>query len=108
MKKKKIDTAPLCQHILSLIGEGEANAVHKEDLCNATGLEERHLRKIIEQLRLNGTVIAANASGYFFPVIAAELRAYISQERSRASATFAVVEAAEQRLSELEAGNKEV
>lgn len=105
---KKINNAPLCQHILSLIGEGEENAVHKEDLCNTTGLEERTLRKIIEQLRLNGTTIAANTNGYFYPVTEIELRSYIKQEKRRAKSTFAIVEAAERRLNELEANNKAV
>lgn len=106
--RKKIDTALLCEQILSLIGSGEENAVHKKNLCSLTGLEERALRKIIEQLRLNGTVIAANISGYFYPVTVAELRAYIRQEKSRASATNAIVSAAENQLEELTNTSKAV
>lgn len=94
------ETEPFSR-ILSLIGDGQENAIHKADLIRCTGLPDRELRKTIEFLRRKGIVIISDNSGYYFPTSENELETYIHQEEHRAKSTFYTLKSARQLLKKL-------
>ena len=98
------ETEPFSR-ILSLIGDGQENAIHKADLIRCTGLPDRELRKTIEFLRRKGIVIISDNSGYYFPENEAELSHYILQEKSRAESVLYTLRSAKRLLRHLENDN---
>lgn len=78
---------PYCT-ILNNIGSGEENAIHLTDLRIKTDLQDRELRKCIEDLRRSGTVITSSPKGYFKPQNRSEVDRYIRQETHRAKSIF--------------------
>lgn len=78
---------PYCT-ILNNIGSGEENAIHLNDLRIKTDLQDRELRKCIEDLRRSGTVIISSPKGYFKPKNRSEVDRYIKQETHRAKSIF--------------------
>jgi biotin operon repressor len=76
------------QLILDSIGVGEDNATHSKRLIDISGLTERELRKVIEQLRRSGTVIISSNKGYYLPETVDELQHYINKESKRAKSIF--------------------
>lgn len=99
--------APGIRELLSLIGEGEENAVHARDLSRFFGLEEREIRRTVERLRRSGAVIASSQNGYYFPSDARELGEFVRKEERRAKSVFYTLRAARRLLKEMnrEAGN---
>lgn len=94
------ETPPYNQ-ILSFIGDGKSNAIHKSELVRFTGLADRELRKIIEFLRRKGIVIISDNNGYYFPQNESELKTYIHQEECRAKSTFYTLKSARLLLMQL-------
>lgn len=78
---------PYCS-ILNNIGSGEENAIHLNDLRIKTDLQDRELRKCIEDLRRSGTVIISSPKGYFKPKNRSDVERYIRQETHRAKSIF--------------------
>lgn len=78
---------PYCT-ILNNIGSGEENDIHLTDLRIKTDLQDRELRKCIEDLRRSGTVIISSPKGYFKPKNHSEVDRYIRQETRRAKSIF--------------------
>ena len=69
--------------ILRAIGTGEEHAVHRAELVQLTGLCERDVRRVIEQLRRGGAVICSDKHGYYMPADRSELEKYVKQETAR-------------------------
>ncbi len=84
--------------ILSLIGDGHENAVHKANLLRNVEMSDRELRKMIEFLRRQGVVIISDDNGYYFPADEAELQAYIKREERRAKSVFYTLKSARHLL----------
>ena len=90
----------LNERILSQLSIGQNNAVPLEALINATGAENRVVRKTIEQLRRNGTVIVADENGYYYPANLYELNHYVRKEKARANSIDVTLRSAIELLKE--------
>ena len=65
---------------------GRENSVSRKTLTGLTGLSDRKLRSTIENERRAGELICSHmepGGGYYLPETAVELRAYVSEQRSR-------------------------
>jgi len=87
--------------IISLIVVGKKNALHLKELIKYTGINNRDLRRYIEELRRNGAVIISNNKGYYFPDNDIEIKRYIKQEESRAKSIFYTLRSAKRHLKGL-------
>lgn len=94
---------PNLQTIVSLIREGENNAVHGADLARYVNMDVRELRQAIEKLRRNGVIIASSQKGYYYPANMGELAAFVRKEERRARSVFYTIKAARQLLKQQEA-----
>lgn len=88
--------------IVSLIREGENNAVHGTELAQYVNMDARELRQAIEKLRRNGVIIASSQKGYYYPANTGELAAFVRKEERRARSVFYTIKAARQLLKQLE------
>lgn len=101
-KQSILEKEPFCR-IAPLLHKGTQNGVHLRELKKYTGIEERNIRKAIEQMRRAGMVILSNAkNGYYFPINSEELAAYIRKEERRAKSTFYTLKSAKKLYKELE------
>lgn len=92
-------------NIVEYIPEGFENAISRKELCRITGLNDRIVRKLIEDARRNTIIISNNdGSGYWlFPEDPTEeeqmlLRRYVKQQESRAKSIFYALYPARQRM----------
>lgn len=69
--------------ILIHIGEGEENAVSMKELARLLGASDRDIRRMIENARKDGHIIASSEEGYFFPIRERELVNYCARTVSR-------------------------
>lgn len=92
--------------ILSLIGSGQANAIHLSELIKLTGFENRLVRKEIERLRRSGYVIVSDNHGYYYPETAHELSRYIKRTERQAKSIFYTLRSAKRQYRELENSNQ--
>jgi len=90
--------------ILCHIRTGAANGISLAELINLTGLENRKLRKHIEQLRRSGVVIVSGITGYFFPGDQYELSTYIKQEQARARSISKTLRTAKKAFENMVSG----
>lgn len=74
--------------ILRLLFDRVNEPITREDLCAILGLPDRTVRKVIEQARQEGLVIAnrQDGKGYFLPSSKEDLEALYNQNQSRALA----------------------
>lgn len=91
---------PNLRTIVSLIREGENNAVHGADLARCVNMDARELRQAIEKLRRNGVIIASSQKGYYYPANMGELAAFVRKEERRARSVFYTLRAARQLLKQ--------
>lgn len=84
--------------ILDFIHDGEQNAVSMRELSILLDIDQREVRKMIEQARIAGTVIAGTDAGIFFPVTQDELREYVNRTQSRIDTSIATLKPAIQML----------
>lgn len=81
--------------LLSVLGEGEANAMTRGALCALLGLPDRTVRKLIEEARREETeagpfiVTAVAGNGYYLTDDVNEIARHYRGERSRALAILA-------------------
>lgn len=71
MKKEDVqnyftDAQPY-RDILSLLSDGEEHAKSCGYLCSLLKMEDREMRKCIENMRRNGVCILSTSRGYFLP-----------------------------------------
>ena len=86
------------EKISNALRTGENNAVSLAEMCTISGLDNRHTRLVIEDLRRKGAVICSSDCGYFFPADISELRRYVYKERSRAHSISQTLKPAESLL----------
>lgn len=92
----------LYRKLLMLIGSGSEQGIHLKELCKATQLSDRTVRKAIETLRRSGVVICADSiNGYYYPVDANELFRYIKQEEHRGKSTLYTLKKAKKLYCEI-------
>lgn len=92
-------------NIVDYIPEGFENAISRKNLCIATGLQDRVVRRLIEEARRE-TIIIANddGSGYWlYPNNPTEeekilLKKFVKQQESRAKSIFYALYPARQML----------
>lgn len=92
-------------NILDLIPTGSENAISMAALARALNTSERQTRKIVYNARLNGTVIAGDANGYYIPKTEGELQEYYTVTRRRALGTLASLKAARRMIEETRVNN---
>ena len=92
--------------IYALMGLGAGNAIHKQHLMKLTDLSDRVLRKHIESIRRDGTVIVSDVSGYYLPASIEEVTAYRKQEERRAKSTLYTLKAARAMEKTMTAGQE--
>lgn len=78
------DTRPDSPHrtILDRIPSGRDNAVSMRYLASILGRDERQIRHMIENARIDGNIIAGTGAGIFIPETEAELREYVNRTYS--------------------------
>jgi len=100
-----VEREPYCR-IMSALGHGRQNAIHRNDLMRITGLPDRMLRRHIKELNRSGTVILSGDFGYcLLDDDLSELRKYIRKEEHRARSIFYTLKAARQLEAELGVGD---
>ena len=93
----------MTERLMDLLPYGREHAVSGRTLCAALELHDgRELRRIVHQARIEGDVVAACRDGYFKPRDLLELRGYTMTWRLFAQSFDATLQAAEQRIRELE------
>lgn len=71
------------EQLLSVIGTGEENAIHLEDLENLLNANKRTVKSIVQAARENGLFILSSEKGYFFPATVREAHSFIKYEKLR-------------------------
>lgn len=88
------------ERISNALRTGESNAVSLADMCIISGLDNRHTRLVIEDMRRKGAVICSSECGYFYPADRSELSRYVNRERSRANSISQTLRSAKRLLEE--------
>lgn len=86
--------------IIHALRKGQGNAIKCADLEELTQLDNREVRRCIEQLRRSGVVICSSDDGYFYPETRAELQEFIHKEAARAHSIEITLRSAERLFSE--------
>lgn len=100
-------TGGIKMNIIDYIPKGHANAISRKNLCIVTGLQDRVVRRLIEEARRH-TIIIANddGSGYWrFPDEPTEeevalLHKFVHQQESRAKSIFYALYPARKAIKE--------
>lgn len=89
--------------VASLLERGKDHGIKRTDLAELVGVDERVLRRKIQQERKTGALILADCShGYFLPGSMDELRCFTRQMQHRAGEVLAAARAAEAALAHVE------
>lgn len=64
--------------------QGRENAIELNNLCSQLMMNERKVRDVMADLRLQGEPVISLGNGYFYAVNDAEKREYIRRERGKA------------------------
>lgn len=75
--------------------------VSSRELQGLTGLNDRTVRKLIEQMREDGLCILSDAKGYYFPETEEELEKFIRKTEKTAKSLFRSLESAKRVLREI-------
>lgn len=70
--------------VQSLAGASRVTPVSGKDLSSATGLEERELRLVVEELRRDGSPICSDRHGYWLASDKKDLEVFLKSYRSHA------------------------
>ena len=84
------------------IPEGKERAVMRSELARTFGISKRQVSQHIQNLRLDGIIIASDEHGYYIPRTVEELRAYHDMHRKRAVMELATLRAAWRELKRCE------
>lgn len=88
--------------ILSKLRHGAKKAIPVKELCEATGLPDRVLRKNVEIMRECGVCIVSDKNGYYLPATEDELTRFISRTEKTARSYFASLRTAKRTLRKLQ------
>lgn len=74
------------EEVLACLEYGSRNAKDRYQISNQTGIQDRHVRRLIEELRGDGYLIcnAQNGKGYYLAETPAEILRQYRQDHSRA------------------------
>lgn len=91
------DVAPsrFTPDLLTLLGEGEDDAVRGEFLASTLAISERAVRELVESLRRDGHLVGSSNRGYFLISTWEELESAAGHLRSRALSMLATRSAME-------------
>lgn len=79
------------ERISNALRTGESNAVSLADMCIISGLNNRHTRLVIEDMRRKGAVICSSECGYFYPADRSELSRYVNRGAFKSKLYFSDV-----------------
>ena len=89
--------------VADLLERGKDHGIKRTTLAELVGVNERVLRRRIQQERKAGSLILSDCEhGYFLPGSVNELRHFTRQMRHRAGEVLAVVKVAEAALARIE------
>lgn len=95
-------------NIVDFIPHGTAKAITGKELRQITGLDERTVKQLIANARLNGSVICSildsNRGGYFIPDSPEEAVEYVRTEQCRINSARDALKSAENSISGIEQG----
>ncbi len=99
-------------YITKYLHHGSENAVLMRDLAKLAGMNEREVRKLVDEARRGGTVILSGTTGYFFPSENEaqkrnELKDWLTVKERRAESNRISCLSAKSLLNELEAKSSE-
>ena len=86
--------------LLSVLRNGEENAIKQSEITALTGFSGRVTRQLCENLRKSGFVICASDRGRFLPANIAELTAYIKRTDAHIRSTSIGLHSARKLLSD--------
>ena len=96
-------------NIVEYIPTGINNAISRKNLCKATGMSDRIVRRLVEEARRETIIISNNdGSGYWiYPENPTErekelLCRFVKQQESRAKSIFYALYPARQRMKEVQ------
>lgn len=92
---------PRLKRFMSLIPYGEEKAKSMRELSRECGVSPRELRKIVENARRDGMIIASSESGYFVPSSAEELNAFYMRTMYRVNTTLDTLRPVEEIINEV-------
>ena len=85
---------------------GKQNAIPVSKLCGWLKLEDRALRKCIEQMRAGGIPILSCKDGYYLPADENELKQYIAKMEKTARSYYRSLRSARKALKEMQTRNQ--
>ena len=94
--------------ILPALRYGAKKAIHVKDLCEATGLPDRAVRKHVEIMRESGVCIISDVNGYYLPANEDELKRFISRTEKTARSCFSSLRTAKRTLRQFRAEQLEL
>lgn len=87
-------------NVIEYIPIGKENAIAMTELSKRTGRSQREVRKAVFNARCKGEIICStcgeNASGYYRPSTAEEIRPYIAMQQSRIRSAKSALKSAKQ------------
>lgn len=92
---------PRLKRLMSLIPDGEENAKSMSELSRECGVSPREFRKIIENARRDGMIIASSDSGYFVPSCEEELNDFYLRTMYRVNTTLDTLRPVEEIVSDV-------
>lgn len=92
---------PRLKKLMSLIPDGEENAKSMRELSRECGVSPREIRKIVENARRDGMIIASSESGYFVPSCEEELNAFYIRTMYRVNTTLDTLRPVEEIVDEV-------
>lgn len=92
---------PRLKGLMSLIPDGEENAKSMRELSRECGVSPREVRKIIENARRDGMIIASSDSGYFVPSCEEELNEFYLRTMYRVNTTLDTLRPVEEIVSDV-------
>lgn len=94
--------------ILAKLRHGAKKAIPVKQLCEATGLPDRALRKCVEIMRECGVCIISDANGYYLPASEDELKRFITRTEKTARSYFSSLRTAKRTLRQFRAEQLEL
>lgn len=87
--------------LLAFESQNDRRHIPVSELEDATWLNDRTIRKLIEQMREEGVCILSDAKGYYLPSTEEELEKFIRKTEKTAKSLFRSLESAKRVLREI-------
>ena len=89
----------MIKKISDLLGTGESQAIHVSELAKMIDADSRSVRRLVAELRRDGTPILSNVHGYFMPADSEELKKFVAAMRRRSRSALDAISFARQKKS---------